>query len=188
VTRSPPARWWSSSRTHARAARRRALRAQLPADAVGHRDAHRRIRRRGRGTRARILDTRKTLPGLRLAQKYAVRCGGGDNHRLGLYDAMMLKENHIHAAGSIAAAAAEARAKHPDLPLIIEVENLGRTAPGARDRLHAHPRRRLQPRRTCARRCASPTAASRWKCRAASASNACARSPTPAWTASRSAR
>jgi nicotinate-nucleotide pyrophosphorylase (carboxylating) len=76
------------------------------------------------GTRARILDTRKTLPGLRLAQKYAVRCGGGDNHRLGLYDAMMLKENHIHAAGSIAAAAATAREKHPDIPLIIEVENL----------------------------------------------------------------
>ena len=77
------------------------------------------------GTRARILDTRKTLPGLRLAQKYAVRCGGGDNHRIGLYDAVMLKENHIHAAGSIAAAAAQARARHPDLPLIIEVENLG---------------------------------------------------------------
>jgi nicotinate-nucleotide pyrophosphorylase (carboxylating) len=76
------------------------------------------------GTRARILDTRKTLPGLRLAQKYAVRCGGGDNHRLGLYDAMMLKENHIHAAGSIAAAAAGAREKHPGIPLIIEVENL----------------------------------------------------------------
>jgi len=76
------------------------------------------------GTRARILDTRKTLPGLRLAQKYAVRCGGGDNHRIGLYDAMMLKENHIHAAGSIAAAAARARALHPSLPLIIEVENL----------------------------------------------------------------
>jgi nicotinate-nucleotide pyrophosphorylase (carboxylating) len=76
------------------------------------------------GTRARILDTRKTLPGLRLAQKYAVRCGGGDNHRIGLYDAMMLKENHIHAAGSIAAAAATARARHPQLPLIIEVEDL----------------------------------------------------------------
>jgi nicotinate-nucleotide pyrophosphorylase (carboxylating) len=76
------------------------------------------------GTRARILDTRKTLPGLRLAQKYAVRCGGGDNHRIGLYDAMMLKENHIHAAGSIASAAAAARARHPDLPLIIEVEDL----------------------------------------------------------------
>jgi nicotinate-nucleotide pyrophosphorylase (carboxylating) len=76
------------------------------------------------GTRTRILDTRKTLPGLRQAQKYAVRAGGGDNHRMGLYDAVMLKENHIHAAGSIAAAAAAARAKHPTLPLIIEVETL----------------------------------------------------------------
>ena len=76
------------------------------------------------GTRTRILDTRKTLPGLRLAQKYAVRAGGGMNHRIGLYDAVMLKENHIHAAGSIAAAAAAARALHPALPLIIEVETL----------------------------------------------------------------
>ena len=76
------------------------------------------------GTRTRILDTRKTLPGLRQAQKYAVRAGGGDNHRMGLYDAVMLKENHIHAAGSIAAAAAAARARHPTLPLIIEVESL----------------------------------------------------------------
>ena len=55
------------------------------------------------GTGARILDTRKTIPGLRQAQKYAVRVGGGCNHRMGLYDAVMLKENHIHAAGSIAA-------------------------------------------------------------------------------------
>lgn len=76
------------------------------------------------GTRTRVLDTRKTLPGLRQAQKYAVRCGGGLNHRMGLYDAVMLKENHIHAAGSIAAAAAAARALHPALPLIIEVETL----------------------------------------------------------------
>ncbi|KAA2283928.1 carboxylating nicotinate-nucleotide diphosphorylase [Arenimonas fontis] len=76
------------------------------------------------GSRTRILDTRKTLPGLRQAQKYAVRCGGGANHRMGLYDAVMLKENHIHAAGSIAAAAAAARARHPALPLIIEVETL----------------------------------------------------------------
>ncbi|KFN47992.1 carboxylating nicotinate-nucleotide diphosphorylase [Arenimonas metalli] len=76
------------------------------------------------GTRTRILDTRKTLPGLRLAQKYAVRAGGGMNHRIGLFDAVMLKENHIHAAGSIAAAAAAARARHPALPLIIEVETL----------------------------------------------------------------
>lgn len=76
------------------------------------------------GTRTRILDTRKTLPGLRVAQKYAVRAGGGVNHRMGLYDAVMLKENHIHAAGSIAAAAQAARTLHPELPLIIEVEDL----------------------------------------------------------------
>lgn len=76
------------------------------------------------GTRTRILDTRKTLPGLRQAQKYAVRAGGGSNHRIGLFDAVMLKENHIHAAGSLAAAAAAARARHPSLPLIIEVETL----------------------------------------------------------------
>ena len=76
------------------------------------------------GTRTRILDTRKTLPGLRQAQKYAVRAGGGANHRKGRYDAVMLKENHNQAAGSIAAAAAAARAKHPTLPLIIEVESL----------------------------------------------------------------
>jgi len=61
------------------------------------------------GTRAQIVDTRKTLPGLRLAQKYAVSCGGGGNHRLGLYDAILIKENHIVAAGSIGAAVAAAR-------------------------------------------------------------------------------
>jgi nicotinate-nucleotide pyrophosphorylase (carboxylating) len=77
-----------------------------------------------RGTGARILDTRKTIPGLRLAQKYAVRVGGGDNHRIGLYDAVMLKENHIRIAGSVAAAIDVARSKHPDLPLIVEVETL----------------------------------------------------------------
>ena len=60
------------------------------------------------GTRAQIVDTRKTLPGLRLAQKFAVKCGGGGNHRLGLYDAILIKENHILAAGSIAAAMAAA--------------------------------------------------------------------------------
>ncbi|WP_297831896.1 carboxylating nicotinate-nucleotide diphosphorylase [Thermomonas sp.] len=77
-----------------------------------------------RGTGARILDTRKTLPGLRMAQKYAVRVGGGDNHRMGLFDAVMLKENHIHAFGSVASAIARARALHPRLPLIVEVETL----------------------------------------------------------------
>ncbi|MFT3762121.1 MAG: carboxylating nicotinate-nucleotide diphosphorylase [Pseudoxanthomonas sp.] len=77
-----------------------------------------------RGTQATILDTRKTLPGLRLAQKYAVRCGGGRNHRFGLYDAVMLKENHIRAAGSLTAAIRAARAAKPSLPLIVEVETL----------------------------------------------------------------
>ncbi|PJJ97008.1 nicotinate-nucleotide diphosphorylase (carboxylating) [Lysobacteraceae bacterium NML03-0222] len=76
------------------------------------------------GTHTKILDTRKTLPGLRLAQKYAVRVGGGHNHRIGLFDAVMLKENHIRAAGSLRQAADEARAQFPDLPLIIEVETL----------------------------------------------------------------
>ena len=76
------------------------------------------------GTGTKILDTRKTLPGLRLAQKYAVRCGGGVNHRIGLYDAVMLKENHIRAAGSLVAAIRHARERHPRLPLIVEVETL----------------------------------------------------------------
>ena len=77
-----------------------------------------------RGTPAKILDTRKTLPGLRLAQKYAVRAGGGANHRIGLYDAVMLKENHIRVAGTVAEAIARARAAQPGLPLIVEVETL----------------------------------------------------------------
>jgi nicotinate-nucleotide pyrophosphorylase (carboxylating) len=77
-----------------------------------------------RGTSARILDTRKTLPGLRAAQKYAVRCGGAHNHRQGLYDAILIKENHIAAAGSIESAVSRARAQTPSLLLEIEVENL----------------------------------------------------------------
>ncbi len=77
-----------------------------------------------RGTGATLLDTRKTIPGLRIAQKYAVRVGGGGNHRIGLYDAVMLKENHIRAFGSVAAAIERARALHPALPLIVEVETL----------------------------------------------------------------
>ena len=75
-------------------------------------------------TRARVLDTRKTVPGLRLAQKYAVLAGGGHNHRLGLFDAFLIKENHIAAAGSIAAAIATAKEHRPNAPIEIEVENL----------------------------------------------------------------
>jgi nicotinate-nucleotide pyrophosphorylase (carboxylating) len=76
------------------------------------------------GTRCRILDTRKTIPGMRVAQKYAVRCGGGVNHRLGLFDAILVKENHILSAGGIEAAIRGARARHPGVPVEIEVESL----------------------------------------------------------------
>lgn len=75
-------------------------------------------------SKTRVLDTRKTLPGLRLAQKYAVRCGGGTNHRIGLFDAVLIKENHIATAGSIAAAVANARAIAGTRMVEIEVENL----------------------------------------------------------------
>ena len=76
------------------------------------------------GTGVTILDTRKTLPGLRQAQKYAVRCGGASNHRMGLYDAFLIKENHIAAAGNIAAAVDAARAVDSEALLEVEVENL----------------------------------------------------------------
>lgn len=76
------------------------------------------------GSNTALLDTRKTLPGLRLAQKYAVTCGGGQNHRIGLFDAFLLKENHIAAAGGITAAVQQARQLHPQLTLEVETENL----------------------------------------------------------------
>ena len=76
------------------------------------------------GTAAKILDTRKTIPGLRVAQKYAVRCGGGHNHRMGLYDAILIKENHVTAAGGIAQAISAARAASPGVFLDCEVESL----------------------------------------------------------------
>jgi nicotinate-nucleotide pyrophosphorylase (carboxylating) len=76
------------------------------------------------GTNTIILDTRKTIPGLRLAQKYAVSCGGCQNHRLGLYDAVLIKENHIAAHGSIGGAVEEARFLYPDTLIEVEVENL----------------------------------------------------------------
>lgn len=76
------------------------------------------------GTGCQILDTRKTIPGLRLAQKHAVRCGGGSNHRLGLYDMVLIKENHAIAAGGIAAAIAAARQASPGVPVEVEVETL----------------------------------------------------------------
>ncbi len=76
------------------------------------------------GLPVKVLDTRKTLPGWRVAQKYAVRCGGCFNHRFGLYDGILIKENHINAAGSIAAAVSQAQSLNADVPIEVEVENL----------------------------------------------------------------
>ena len=75
------------------------------------------------GTDANILDTRKTIPGMRYAQKYAVRCGGGQNHRMGLYDAILIKENHIATSGSVKSAIEAAKNQFPNLKLEVEVEN-----------------------------------------------------------------
>ena len=76
------------------------------------------------GTGVKLLDTRKTIPGLRIAQKYAVTCGGCHNHRIGLFDAFLIKENHINACGGIAAAVNTARSHAPGMPVEVEVENL----------------------------------------------------------------
>lgn len=76
------------------------------------------------GTSTQLLDTRKTIPGLRLLQKYAVKCGGGANHRIGLYDAFLIKENHIAACGGIDKAVAQAKQNHPTKPVEVEVESL----------------------------------------------------------------
>ena len=86
--------------------------------------AARRCARAVAGTSTRILDTRKTVPGLRAAQKYAVAVGGAHNHRMGLFDAFLIKENHIRAAGGIREAVRRARAAHPDLSVEVEVEDL----------------------------------------------------------------
>lgn len=80
------------------------------------------------GTGARVLDTRKTVPGLRLAQKYAVHCGGCFNHRMGLYDAILIKENHIRSAGSISTAVAAALALDANVPVEVEIETLAQLA------------------------------------------------------------
>ncbi|MEA3406059.1 MAG: carboxylating nicotinate-nucleotide diphosphorylase [Pseudomonadota bacterium] len=76
------------------------------------------------GSNTKLLDTRKTLPNLRMAQKYAVKCGGGTNHRIGLYDAILIKENHIMAAGGINNAVSTAKSLHPDITVEVETENL----------------------------------------------------------------
>ena len=92
--------------------------------------ATRRFVERVRGTAVQIVDTRKTVPGLRSAQKYAVACGGGINHRKGLYDAILIKENHIAAAGGARAAIERARALNAGVPLMMEAEELGEVQAG----------------------------------------------------------
>src|SRR5690349_7153532 len=92
--------------------------------------ATRRFVERVRGTSVQIVDTRKTVPGLRSAQKYAVACGGGVNHRFGLYDAILIKENHIAAAGGARAAIERARALNAGLPLMMEAEDLAEVQAG----------------------------------------------------------
>jgi nicotinate-nucleotide pyrophosphorylase (carboxylating) len=79
----------------------------------------------GMGSTTKILDTRKTIPGLRFAQKYAVTCGGGQNHRIGLFDAYLIKENHIQAAGGISKAVTRAQELHPGKLVEVEVETMG---------------------------------------------------------------
>lgn len=86
--------------------------------------ATKKLLHRLKGTNTKLLDTRKTIPGLRYAQKYAVRCAGGENHRMGLYDAYLIKENHIAACGSIRNAITRANSQHPELRIEIEVENI----------------------------------------------------------------
>ena len=81
------------------------------------------------GTNTKLLDTRKTLPGLRTAQKYAVLCGGGVNHRIGLFDAFLIKENHIAACGGIAQAVATAKKNHSDKTVEVEVESMDELQP-----------------------------------------------------------
>lgn len=86
--------------------------------------ATKKLLHRLKGTQTQLLDTRKTIPGLRYAQKYAVRCAGGNNHRMGLYDAYLIKENHIAACGSISNAINRARTNEPELKIEVEVENI----------------------------------------------------------------
>ena len=131
--------------------------AQFPAAALRRpRRRHAPTSTRSPAPRCRILDTRKTLPGLRTAQKYAVRCGGADNHRIGLFDLVLIKENHIAAAGSISAARSPRPARAaPGLPVEVEVEITRRSS-----------RRRWprDPTSSCSMSSLDATCAPRWRC------------------------
>lgn len=115
---------FESGRPVAYSAHRRTHGAELCANLSGVASVVRRYVDLLAGTKTQLLDTRKTLPGLRTALKYAVLCGGGANHRLGLFDAFLIKENHIIASGSIRQAVEKAFWLHPDVPVEVEVETL----------------------------------------------------------------
>ena len=143
------------------------------------------------GTGARILDTRKTTPGLRALEKAAVAAGGGTNHRMGLYDAILIKENHAAIAGGVGEAVRRAREAQPGLPVEVECRDLDEVREGAdagADRLLLD---NMEPGRAAARRSRRPeprTAAPSSRPRAGSRSRTSPRSPPPASTSSRSAR
>ncbi len=98
--------------------------------------ATKKLLHRLKGTDTKLLDTRKTIPGLRYAQKYAVLCAGGNNHRMGLYDAYLIKENHIAACGSISNAIARAKQQNPELKIEVEVESLEQLAQAIENQAH----------------------------------------------------
>ena len=115
------------------------------------------------GTGARILDTRKTTPGLRMVEKAAVYVGGGTNHRIGLFDEILIKENHAAAAGGVGEAVRRARAARPELPLEVEVRDARRAGRGARGGRAADHARQHGPRDDAGRRGAHGAAARRWR-------------------------
>jgi nicotinate-nucleotide pyrophosphorylase (carboxylating) len=133
------------------------------------------------GTGAEILDTRKTTPGLRALEKYAVRCGGGRNHRFGLDDGILVKDNHLRAAGGVRPAVELLRAAGTGLPIEVEAETLSQPAPSRSCSTTC-------PRPSCARPSSSSTARRRSRPPAASRSTPCARSRRPESTSSRSER
>ena len=140
------------------------------------------------GTRARVLDTRKTLPRHRALQKYAVRCGGGTNHRFSLSDMAMVKDNHVVAAGGVVPAYEAVRAAYPDLPVEVEVTDLDQLAELLDGRLRPDPARQHGLRDDGGGGARSPTGAPRSRPPAGSPSSGPARSPRPASTSSRSGR
>ena len=174
---------------HPRPAHRRAQRAQPPVPAVRHRDRHPRVGGRPGGHRsATVRDTRKTTPGLRALEKYAVRCGGGVNHRMSLSDAALVKDNHVVAAGGVAEAFEAVREAFPDVPIEVEVDTLDQVREVARRGRRPDPAGQLHARRDARRPSALVAGGPCWRPPAGSPWTTPARTPRPASTTSRSAR